>query len=210
MGTRRTSDDDDPVGARAETTSQDATFTFSADQAGSTFLCSIDGGDFLPCTSPVTYEGFADGEHSLSVEATNTYGLIEVDPVEYTWTVAGGVDTTAPNTTIDTAPAAVVLLGEAVFTFSSNEVGVTFECALDSPAFAACTSPHEVSGLLDGEHTFVVRAVDAAGNVDASPASLTWTVDLPPVVEILSGPDEVTESTTATFTFGLVSERVDR
>ncbi|MGH9192454.1 MAG: right-handed parallel beta-helix repeat-containing protein [Acidimicrobiales bacterium] len=188
-------------GPAALSTTQDATFTFSADQAGSTFECAVDGGDFLPCTSPAEYTGFSNGEHSFEVQATNTFGLVEVEPASFTWTVEAAADTTPPTTTLTVTPAAVILVGEAVFEFTSNEVGGTFGCSLDGAAFAACDSPYELSGLLDGEHTFAVQAVDAAGNVDATPESYTWTVDLPSVAEILSGPAELTESTDATFEF---------
>jgi hypothetical protein len=47
-------------------------------------------------------------------------------------------------------------------------------------AYSACTSPHSVSDLTVGSHTFRVRATDPAGNVDGSPASRTWTVEASP------------------------------
>src|SRR5205823_804341 len=47
----------------------------------------------------------------------------------------------------------------------------------DGSAFAACVSPQSYSGLANGSHTFQVRATDAAGNTDPTPASYAWTVD---------------------------------
>ena len=48
-------------------------------------------------------------------------------------------------------------------------------------------SPTDLSGLKDGSHTFSVRATDAAGNVDGSPAAVTWTSDsTPPAASITS------------------------
>jgi hypothetical protein len=43
--------------------------------------------------------------------------------------------------------------------------------------YTGCTSPHSYTGLSVGSHTFRVRAIDAAGNVDATPASRSWTVE---------------------------------
>jgi hypothetical protein len=88
-------------------------------------------------------------------------------------------DTTPPETTIDSGPAATTTTGSATFAFSSNEAGSSFACRLDAGTWEACASPHSVSGLGNGEHTLQVRATDAAGNTDATPAERTWTVALP-------------------------------
>jgi hypothetical protein len=61
------------------------------------------------------------------------------------------------------------------FFFSANETS-TFQCSLDGAAFSSCNSPVSYTGLASGPHTFDVRATDAAGNTDATPASYAWSV----------------------------------
>jgi len=160
------------------TTSTDATINFSASESGSTFECALDGAAFASCTSPVQLTGLAVGAHTFSVQATDLAGNIDATPASYAWTVeAPPPDTTAPESVIDSGPANPTSSAEAVFNFSANESGSTFECALDGAAFAPCASPLQLTGLAAGAHTFDVRATDAAGNVDSSPASYTWTVE---------------------------------
>ena len=48
---------------------------------------------------------------------------------------------------------------------------------MDTGAWLACTSPKSYSALRDGAHTFRVRAIDAAGNTDATEATRVFTVD---------------------------------
>jgi hypothetical protein len=95
-----------------------ATFTFSADQAGSTFACALDGADFTPCTSGMTYSDLTVGSHLFEVQATNQFGVAELAPVSYEWTI---IDGTVPETTIDIAPPATTSNTSATFSFSSNE-----------------------------------------------------------------------------------------
>ncbi|HEY3020261.1 MAG TPA: hypothetical protein VGJ32_08715 [Solirubrobacteraceae bacterium] len=87
-----------------------------------------------------------------------------------------GTDIVAPDTTILAGPAGTTASTSAQFSFSASEPGVKFACSLDGAAFAACTSPIVYSGLSARDHTFRVRATDAAGNVDPTPASRSWTV----------------------------------
>jgi|GEM_PF-3730549 len=92
-------------------------------------------------------------------------------------------DTTAPETTIDSGPSGTVSSGSGTFAFSGSEVGSRFECRLDAGAWAACTSPYSLAGLANGSHTFGVRATDAAGNTDTTPAERVWTVALPVICD---------------------------
>ncbi len=114
----------------------------------------------------------ADGTFVVRVRATDAAGNVETPS-----STAFTTDAVAPTTTIDSTPADPTSATGASFAFSSNETA-TFECRVDGAAsFTTCTSPETFSGLADGSHTFRVRAVDGAGNVDPTPAVFTWTVD---------------------------------
>jgi CSLREA domain-containing protein len=58
----------------------------------------------------------------------------------------------------------------ARFSFSSPDGEATFQCRLDHKRFRSCSSPKTYEGLGSGRHRFKVRARDAAGNVDPTPA----------------------------------------
>ena len=149
-----------------------ATFAFSSNKDGSTFKCSLDGSEPSDCSSPKAYTGLGDGEHRFEVRATAAVGTGL--PTAYTWTV----DTAAPDTTISSAPADGSST-TATFVFAATEAGSRFECALDGAAFEACSAPKTYGGLAAGAHTFAVRAIDAAGNADPTPATRSWAIAAP-------------------------------
>jgi hypothetical protein len=151
-------------------------FTFGSDEPGSTFRCALDTvpAVWSACTSPKTYTVGA-GDHTFLVAAVDAIGNFDESPDWRTWTCLG-CDTTPPNTIIDTGPPVTTQATTATFTFHADEPA-TFQCKLDTAAFAACTSPQTYAGpLAIGSHTFQVKATDTALNTDATPASSTWTV----------------------------------
>lgn len=86
-------------------------------------------------------------------------------------------DTRAPQTTVaDSGPSGTVDRSSATFSFYADEPGGSFECRLDDDPFAPCGSPVTFTALADGAHQFAVRAIDAAGNIDPTPATRSWAV----------------------------------
>lgn len=82
-------------------------------------------------------------------------------------------DRIAPHTFIKNRPRKVVFTpwrrGRAVFKFRSNEAGVLFFCQFDRKRWRRC-GPRFVRWFLPGRHVLRVKARDAAGNVDPTPA----------------------------------------
>jgi hypothetical protein len=185
------------AGPSGSTSQSSATFSFTSTKSGSSFQCRLDGGSLASCTSPVSYSALADGSHTFTVVATDSLGNVDATPATRTWTI----DTIAPDTSITASPAVVTNQTGASFSFSATEAA-TFQCQIDGGALAACTSPKVYAGLAAGSHTFSVVATDAVGNVDPTPASFTWTVDLtPPDTTITATPVNPTSVTSASFSF---------
>lgn len=170
-------------------------FEFTSSEAG-TFECKVDEGAFSSCTSPFVTSSLNDGSHTVTVRSIDAHGLVEQSPPSRTFTVDG----TAPTVNITSGPNGLTNDRTPSFAFSSDEAG-SFECKVDSGAFAACSSPFTAASLADGDHTFSVRATDAAGNV-SNVASRSFTVDATaPVVTITKAPAPATGETSATVEF---------
>ncbi|GAA4711514.1 Ig-like domain-containing protein [Nocardioides conyzicola] len=169
-------------GPPAFTSSTAATFAFTSTETGSTYECSVDGAAYAACSGPGTTHtttALADGAHSFAVRATDRAGNVGATPSQVVFTV----DTAAPDTTIASGPTGDTPSTQPTFTFTATETGSTYECSLDGAAYAACSGPgaaHTTQVLAVGAHTFVVRAIDRAGNADQVPAIRSFTVVSPP------------------------------
>jgi hypothetical protein len=190
------------------TSSASPSFAFTSTKSGSTFECKLDGpgaatGTYAACTSPRTYASLADGSYTFSVRATDGPGTVDPTPATRSFTV----DTVAPETTITAGASGAINVSTTTIVFSSSEASSTFECRLDGPggavgAFSPCTSPRVLGSLSDGSYSFLVRAIDAAGNADATSAVQSFTVDtVAPETTITGGPSGLTGATSASFAF---------
>ena len=86
-------------------------------------------------------------------------------------------DADPPDTTITGQPKAKTKKKKATFEFTGTDARAvaSFECSLNGAPFTTCTSPLTVKGK-KGKNRFEVRAKDAAGNVDPTPATDDWKV----------------------------------
>ena len=61
------------------------TFTGTDDVGVASFECSLDGGTFVPCTSPQSYTLLPQGAHFFLVRAVDTVGNQDPIPAYYSW-----------------------------------------------------------------------------------------------------------------------------
>ncbi|MFN8151519.1 MAG: hypothetical protein U0R24_10410 [Solirubrobacterales bacterium] len=156
---------------------------FGIDQAGVSFNRVGGGGGYSRWATPL----LADGGPARSPSSIGVFELlinadVEADADEDGFgdetqdecptdasTQGACPDKTAPETTITKAPKRKVKKGRVKVAFSSSEASGTFECKLDSGDYKACSSPATFR-VKRGRHSILVRAIDAAGNADATPA----------------------------------------
>src|SRR5215207_7306835 len=155
-----------------------------------TLSVSVDGGAFSAAQSitnsgaPVSYTydlNVSAGTHTIGVKASNTGTGRNpfVDHVTFPASGSGGgTDTTPLDTIITSGPSGSVVGTTATFEFTSTKTGSTFLCKLvgQDSTRTNCTSPKTYTNLTVGTaYTFKVWAKDAAGNIDSTPATRTFT-----------------------------------
>jgi hypothetical protein len=184
-----------PAGNHRQT-SRTVAFAFSAGEAGATYGCRLDGAPFRGChvtgghglpvsaeqaedgTVTVTYEGLADGAHTLEVHATDEHGNLSGNVRRKVI-----VDNTAPAVAIDapargatTGPQTTATFAEDTAVKGEGEPAATLECTLDGNPVDGCDGSLDLTGLGTGTHTLSVVAVDDVG-ARSEPVTRTWTVD---------------------------------
>ena len=142
-----------------------------------------------PATNKATLNPNTDLEAGVTYTATVKGGAngvkdaagnpLAADKVWTFTTTATPTDTTPPDTTITSGPLLTVKSSDATFTFSSTEPSnATFQTRLDGGNWEAngTVTSKTYTNLANGTPTFEVKATDAAGNTDPTPASRSWKV----------------------------------
>lgn len=173
-------------GGAAATNDPDVTLTITADGTAPAYTMSFSNDNatwsaFAPLAASSAWTLTAgDGLKTVYMQLRDAAGNITLLQDQIT------LDGTPPGTTIVTGPPAISGSATATFTFNSDDPAATFEAQLDGSPFSPVANPHTFTGLSEGPHTFSVRARDAAGNLDLTPATHTWTIDLtaPAVISV--------------------------
>ncbi len=153
--------------------------------------CQLDGEAVEPCDSPQPVTVDSDGPHTFTVIAVDREEHRSA-AVTHTWVT----DTEAPAPPEIAGPTGEP--DEPHFTVAGD--GATLDCALDDDTWVSCGPSVTFTRVDSGEHVFRARATDTAGN--PSVTTTKFTVRLTAPVPVVSGPNGLLASTTATFTFG--------
>ncbi len=139
------------------------TFEFSANRPVA-FSCALDGATPQLCSSPYTIPfNLADGQHGFAITAVDRAGRSASSGV-----IDFRIDTRPPRTKIVKHPRKVIRTHRRQvrlhFRFRASEPEVIFVCKVDHGFLRFC--PANFSRRFSaGKHVLVVRARDAAGNV---------------------------------------------
>jgi hypothetical protein len=169
--------------------SSSALFSF-ASEPNASFTCSLNAAPATLCASPVSYTGLAAGNYTFTVQATDAAG--NTSHSDFGWTI----DPSVPSAPVLSGPNGFVASTSAQVAWLGGDPGVTYTCALDGAAAASCTSPRNLTGLSQGQHTIAVTAVNGA---KTSTSSQTWTVDtVKPVLNVSGLPANGTTTSAST------------
>ena len=166
-------------------------------EPGLALECSLDGGPFGACTTPIEYPDMDDRSYSLSVRQTDGQG--NTSPVS---TASWTVNTESPDPPLITsAPGPFTNQRNLAIEFETT-LGNTVECRLDGGQWSACSSPWQLPQLDPGSHSIAIRQTSPS-NVTSPEATRSWTIDIEPPgnPRITDGPPQFTNVLAPSFEF---------
>lgn len=157
--------------------------------------------DEIPVATPISLTLLSEGPHTVSVVGRDYAGNWQVTATTVNWTV----DLTPPTAIIMNAPPINTNSTGAILTVNGIDVAA-YRHKLDNGDYSGETPvsvPIVISSLSEGPHSVFVLARDSAGNWQATPTMVNWSVDTtPPTVIVMSAPPATTNSTSATIAIG--------
>jgi hypothetical protein len=137
---------------------------------GEPVLAGPSVGDFRQVLGSPTINGGIDGISALDLDGMPRFQgpAPDIGAHEY--------DLIAPETTISKQPKPKTTSTKAKLKFRSSETGSSFRCKVDKKPYKDCPSPLKLKGLDPGKHKVLVKAVDPAGNEDATAEVARWKV----------------------------------
>jgi hypothetical protein len=139
-------------------------------------MCSLDGGAYAACSSPKTYPGLSQGQHTFQVKVTDPAGNQSGASSPYTFFV----DTVKPNTpNLTVKPTDPSPSTTAHFEWTDTDPGApttgtgiaAYFCSKENGPYQLCGGGNSgsitftVSGPNNSQHQFAIYAVDWAGNI---------------------------------------------
>lgn len=197
---------------RGTVDSSSAEFIVEVGPSRPSFQWQLDGGPWAPPPAKaqpsagthgvlVPLEGLSDGRHTLIVRAVDYQGRADSEPATFHW----NVDTAPPSTRLErVALPPGQPPSEAEFSWSCEDATpCTYRYRLNGGEWVATAGGSaRFQALAPGRHILSVAAVDAAGNIDPSPATHVWEVDTAtPVTSIAQAPYKYSPERTAHFEF---------
>ncbi|CAB4028569.1 Hypothetical predicted protein [Paramuricea clavata] len=151
-------------------------FTWSSEEDVSQFLCSLDGAAYVNCGRGRTGDwsrNVPHGQHVFFVKGQDENGNVGT-PAEHTF----NVDTRHPNVVIEPIPLKTSNRSTSI-RWTSDEPA-RYLCSIDNAPETNCgfgtNGQKTTSELKDGDHTFILTAIDPVGN-RAPILRRRWTVD---------------------------------
>jgi streptogramin lyase len=145
------------------TTDTPPTFTFSSSEPGTTFECRLNGGPFLPCSSPITLQPLAVGAHTFEVRAIGWTGSADPTPA------AAAFEVVLPPPVLGEKFNIEVVSGAVLIASASGPQLTRVGAAQKGRSFVPLTSPRQltVGSFVDTKkgRARITTATDVAGSV---------------------------------------------